>query len=147
MYDLVVEAELHRLGYTLTFLPMAGIVGDNDRPTRTIRLSSRLTPIEKRSTIMHECAHVELGHEPTDDEDLDIEMEAEANRWAAAKLIPQWLLDYAESLGRDSREVAEICCVDEVILAARREGIPRTGRLAQASHAHLRATPSSGQKG
>lgn len=57
-------------------------VGYFDHRTNTIYLDSRLSPIQRRSTLMHELGHAYYGHTA-----CTPRWEREASEWAAAELV------------------------------------------------------------
>lgn len=119
MQDLILDAEMYHYGATFSVTTLKGIAGDCDLRTRTIRLAADLSPVERRSTAMHELGHIVLGHVPSWDEAENEAHEDAADRWAAERLISAVCLKYARSIARDLREIAEILWVDRRILDAR----------------------------
>lgn len=120
MHDPIVSAELYQLGATWSYAVLSdGRPGEVDFSTRTIRVSPHLSPAETRCTILHEAGHLALGHGSGDED----EEETEADIWAAERLIPQNLLDWAQSIARDRRDLEMILHVDPDILDARLGGV------------------------
>lgn len=118
MHDPIVMAELHRLGATYEVVNLGRIAGDCNVIDRHARINIG-TEVEMRCSLMHELGHIHFGHIPTGDPERDAHMEAEADRWAALKLITPTMLAWALSFGRDRREAAEMLCVDPNTLTAR----------------------------
>jgi Zn-dependent peptidase ImmA (M78 family) len=96
-----------RLGVPLMFTRLDGLLGAYYRdPTPGILVTTRRPLSQQRFTAAHELGHHHLGHTPSlDDESIlrrapfqaragDNLQEVEAEAFAAAFLLPRWLLDW-----------------------------------------------------
>lgn len=102
----------------LSWACMPDRLGETDGVTM-IRLHPHQSQVQRRCTLAHELAHIELGH--TGGASPDDER-------AARLLAAQWLVDMEDLLSAlawadDLREVADECWVDEDTLMARLDGL------------------------
>ncbi len=89
-----------------------------------IWMDPRQTQVERRCTIAHELAHIELGHVDgcTTREDREVDL------LVARRLIEMPDLLDALRWAEDLREVADCLWVDEATLLARYDGLTREER-------------------
>lgn len=107
-----------------------GLRGFTDYEAKTISLRRGMTHDERRSTILHECLHVERG--PALDT-LSAREELRVERVAARLLMPDIrIVGEALAWGRDLAEAAWELSVDEAMLRCRLE------TLHPAEHHYLR---------
>lgn len=98
---------ISRLGVPLMFTRLDGLLGAYYRePTPGILVTTQRPLSQQRFTAAHELGHHHLGHTPSlDDESIlrralfeahagDNFQEVEAEAFAAAFLLPRWLLDW-----------------------------------------------------
>lgn len=98
---------------------LGDLIGYSDLDTRTVTVNLNLTPVELTSTVMHEIAHIVLGHSFGENDLENERMERLADEWAARELVDDRDLMQAILGGRGLRGMAEICRVDERVMAAR----------------------------
>ncbi|MGY4617644.1 Zn-dependent peptidase ImmA (M78 family) [Bradyrhizobium sp. USDA 4472] len=102
-----VFSSISRLDVPLLFTKLDGLLGVYLRePSPGILITTQRPRNQQRFTAAHELGHHYLGHEPSlDDEDMlrrtpfqarkgDDLQEVEAEAFAAAYLLPRWLVDY-----------------------------------------------------
>lgn len=107
-----------------------GEMGHTDGRSQ-ITLHKRLTQVERRCTLTHELAHIDLGHT----HGCDVRAEEAASRLAARWLIEfDALLDVLAWTG-DLDEAADELWVDRPTLLARLRGLSEVERAALAKKA------------
>lgn len=88
-----------------------------------ILIDRRLRKDERRSTLAHEIAHIDLGHRPGRPSWFDKRQEREASRLAASRLVTVDALIGALLWCRDDREIAAMLQVDIPTVVTRREAL------------------------
>jgi hypothetical protein len=95
----------------------AGLMGCLDHHRRTVWLDSRLTDVERLSTIAHECGHIEL--DVASGLHVVQAPEWKVDRWAARRLMPVRCLQRAFTWSSSLPEIADELGVDQRMLRAR----------------------------
>jgi hypothetical protein len=117
----------------VTWPVMAGRLGSTNGTT-AIRMHPHQSQVQRRCTLAHELAHIELGHVGGCAPDRERDAALHAARWL---VDIEDLLD-ALRWAEDLREVADCLWVDEPTLLARYDGLtPKERALIMALHDEL----------
>jgi len=98
------------------------------RSRRVILLEREHPPAQRRSSLAHALAHLDLGHAETPSGWFEQREEIEAESLAARRLIPLAVLARALSWSRDHDEVAHELGVDTSMLMLRQSRMPAEER-------------------
>ena len=101
----------------LSWRELAGRLGETEG--NVIRMHPHQSQVQRRCTIAHELAHVELGHRNGCDDGEEVQATRLAARWLVGMDDLLDALRWAEEL----EEVAECLWVDEPTLLARLDGL------------------------
>lgn len=117
------EAEIERMGIPIHYLKLQDTIAAWDAEHRKIYCTVGLSPVQKRSALCHELAHITLGHRrcmfggstPV----ASIVQERSAELWAARKLISVVELAIAKDSGLPRATIAQAYGVTERMYHAR----------------------------
>lgn len=130
-YDPAADVALRYPEWLVASVDLGGLIPEVLCPVRRVILLERaLGPVDRRCSLAHAIAHIDLGHTHPVTGHYENREEAAANALASRRLIP--LRDYAEVLAwtRDPAEVAAELVVDRATLRIRESGLDRTDRRA-----------------
>jgi Zn-dependent peptidase ImmA (M78 family) len=101
------------------------------RDAAVVFIGRHLDPVQRRCTLAHELAHVDLVHSATGQPILDARLEVAADALAAARLIPlPELIAAAPVYPDDPAGLASCLCVTERVLQLRVARLDRPERAA-----------------
>lgn len=124
MYDPGADAAVRFPDWVIRHRPLpAGIPEVMCRRRQTILINNRDTWPEKRCSLAHAVAHLDLEHARTQLGHFDRRQEAEANDLASRRLLPRELLSEVLCWTKFAVEVAELLQVDLPTLKIRRRNM------------------------
>lgn len=119
-YDPAADAAARYPDWVVSSADLGGVIPEVlSRSRRVILLERNQTPAQRRSSLAHAVAHLDLGHAETPGGWFEQREEVEAESLAAQRLIPLEALARALSWSRDHAEVARELGVDSSLLALR----------------------------
>ena len=133
-YDPGADAARRFPDWVIRHRPLGGIPEVMCRRRRTILIDSGTSWPQKRCSLAHAVAHLDLEHQATTSGLFDVRMERQANGLAARRLIAVDQLVHVLSWTRHTSEIAAELEVDLVTLDVRRRHLHPSERAYLAKH-------------